>query len=39
MKELDTVVKTVAEGLRSISQGVEAIAKKLEERNWGQVCS
>lgn len=31
MKELDTVVKTVVEGLRSISQGVEAIAKKLEE--------
>ena len=31
MKELDTVVKTVVEGLRSISQGVEAIAKKLEK--------
>ena len=31
MKELDTVVKTVVEGLRSISLGVEAIAKKLEE--------
>jgi len=32
MKELDTVVKTVVDGLRSISHGVEAIAKKLEER-------
>ncbi len=31
MKELDSVVKTVVEGLRSISQGVEAIARKLEE--------
>jgi hypothetical protein len=31
MMELHTVVKTVVEGLRSISQGVEAIAKKLEE--------
>ena len=31
MKELDTVVKNVVEGLRSISHGVEAIAKKLEE--------
>ena len=31
MKELDLVVKTVVEGLRSISHGVEAIAKRLEE--------
>ncbi len=31
MKELDSVAKTVIEGLRSISQGVEAIAKKLED--------
>ena len=31
MKELDVVVKTVVEGLRSISEGVETIAKKLED--------
>jgi len=31
MKEVDAVVKTVVEGLKSIAQGVEAIAKKLED--------
>jgi hypothetical protein len=31
MKELDVVIKTVVEGLRSIAQGVEKIAEKLEE--------
>ena len=31
MKDLDTIVKTVVEGLRSIAQGVEKIAEKLEE--------
>ena len=31
MKELDVVIKTVVEGLRSIAQGVEKIAEMLEE--------
>lgn len=31
MKELDVVIKTVVEGLRSIAQGVEKIAEKLED--------
>jgi predicted Rossmann fold nucleotide-binding protein DprA/Smf involved in DNA uptake len=31
MKEYDVIIKTVAEGLRSIAQGVEKIAEKLEE--------
>jgi hypothetical protein len=31
MKEIEVVIKTVVEGLRSIAQGVEKIAEKLEE--------
>jgi len=31
MKDLDVVIKTVVEGLRSIAQGVEKIAEKLED--------
>ena len=31
MKELDAVIKTVVEGLKSIAQGVEKIAEKLED--------
>jgi predicted Rossmann fold nucleotide-binding protein DprA/Smf involved in DNA uptake len=31
MKDLEVVIKTVVEGLRSIAQGVEKIAEKLEE--------
>jgi len=31
MKELDALIKTVVEGLKSIAQGVEKIAEKLED--------
>ena len=31
MKEIEVVIKTVVEGLRSIAQGVEKIAEKLED--------
>jgi len=31
MKELDVVIKTVVDGLRTIAQGVEKIAEKLED--------
>ena len=31
MKELEVVIKTVVDGLRSIAQGVEKIAEKLED--------
>jgi hypothetical protein len=30
MKELDTLIKTVAEGLKSMAQGVEKLAAKVE---------
>ena len=31
MKELDTLIKTVAEGLKSMAQGVEKLAEKVED--------
>ena len=31
MKEVDTLIKTVAEGLKSMAQGVEKLAEKVED--------